>query len=305
MSEIARDVTIVVPTLGRPLLKGCLESIASNRMHPHRVLVVNQGEEEPVQAWIDEITPVGLDIQQVVLGVRGIAAATNEGLRRVDTRFAATTHDDCLVADDWVESLARILPEIGDSVLTGRVDPGGDGRVLTTVTSNRRKVYTRPLIDGDVLFPPNMALAVDVFWEVGPYDEHPSLRLAGEDSEWAHRALRAGFPIVYEPQVVVTHLSWQESSELGKTYRRYARGQGGFYAKHLLRGDSFVFRRALRDLVRAPYLLLRGLVTNNRDLVAMGAGELLGLPVGIVAGMRGRVNLRGRRGRRGRSRGGS
>jgi GT2 family glycosyltransferase len=301
MSKIARDLTVVIPTLGRPLLKGCLESIAANRMHPLRVLVVNQGEEEPVQAWIDEITPVGLDIQQVVLGVRGIAAATNEGLRRVDTRYVATTHDDCLVADDWVESLARILPEIGEAVLTGRVDPGGDGLVLTTVTSNQRKVYTHPLIDGDVLFPPNMALAVDVFEDVGPYDEHSSLRLAGEDSEWAHRALRAGFPIVYEPQVVVTHLAWQESSELVKIYRRYARGQGAFYAKHLLRGDFFVFRRALRDLARAPYLLTRGLVTNNRDLIAMGAGEVLGLPVGIVAGMRGRVSLR----RRGRSRGGS
>jgi GT2 family glycosyltransferase len=301
MSKIASDLTVVIPTLGRPLIKRCLESIAANRMHPHRVLVVNQGEEEPVQAWIDEITPVGLDIQQVVLGVRGIAAATNEGLRSVDTRYVATTHDDCLVADDWVESLARILPEIGDAVLTGRVEPGGDGLVLTTVTSNRRKIYTRPLIDGDVLFPPNMALAIDVFKDVGAYDEHPSLRVAGEDSEWAHRALRAGFPIVYEPQVVVTHLAWQESSELGKTYRRYARGQGAFYAKHLLRGDLFVFRRALRDLARAPYLLTRGLVTNNRDLIAMGAGEVLGLPVGIVAGMRGRTSLR----RRGRSRGGS
>jgi GT2 family glycosyltransferase len=301
MSKIASDLTVVIPTLGRPLIKRCLESIAANRMHPHRVLVVNQGEEEPVQAWIDEITPVGLDIQQVVLGVRGIAAATNEGLRGVDTRYVATTHDDCLVADDWVESLARILPEIGDAVLTGRVEPGGDGLVLTKVTSNQRKIYTRPLIDGDVLFPPNMALAIDVFKDVGAYDEHPSLRVAGEDSEWAHRALRAGFPIVYEPQVVVTHLAWQESSELGKTYRRYARGQGAFYAKHLLRGDLFVFRRALRDLARAPYLLTRGLVTNNRDLIAMGAGEVLGLPVGIVAGMRGRTSLR----RRGRSRGGS
>jgi GT2 family glycosyltransferase len=301
MSKIARDLTVVIPTLGRPLVKRCLESIAANRMHPHRVLVVNQGEEEPVQAWIDEITQVGLDIQQVVLGVRGIAAATNEGLRRVDTRYVATTHDDCLVADDWVESLARVLPEIGDAVLTGRVEPGGDGLVLTKVTSNQRKIYTRPLIDGDVLFPPNMALAIDVFKDVGAYDEHPSLRVAGEDSEWAHRALRAGFPIVYEPQVVVTHLAWQESSELGKTYRRYARGQGAFYAKHLLRGDLFVFRRALRDLARAPYLLTRGLVTNNRELIAMGAGEVLGLPVGIVAGMRGRTSLR----RRGRSRGGS
>lgn len=297
MREIAHDLTVVVPTLGRPLLKGCLESIAANRMHPQRVVVVNQGETGPVQEWIDGITRRGLEIEHVVEPVRSIAAATNSGLRRVETRYAASTHDDCRVAEDWVESLVQYLPEIGEAVLTGRVEPDGEGLVLTTVTSNERKVYSRPLIDGDVLFPPNMALAIEVFERVGPYDEHPSLRVAGEDCEWAHRALRAGFPIVYEPRVVVSHLAWQESSELGAMYRRYARGHGAFYAKHLLRADLFIFRRVLRDLARAPYLLGRGLVTNNRDLIAMGAGELLGLPVGIVAGMRGRAKFRPRRDR--------
>ncbi|MDQ3766841.1 MAG: glycosyltransferase [Actinomycetota bacterium] len=295
MNEVAGDLTVVIPTLGRPLLKDCLESVAANRMHPHRVIVVNQGDAGPVQEWIDEIVPRGLEIEHVVLPVKGIAAATNSGLRRVETRYAASTHDDCRVAENWVESLTQNLPEIGEAVLTGRVEPDGDGLVLTTVTSNERKVYTRPLIDGDVLFPPNMALAIDVFERVGPYDEHPSLRVAGEDCEWAHRALRAGFPIVYEPRVAVSHLAWQESSELGPMYRRYARGHGAFYAKHLLRGDVFILRRVLRDLTRAPYLLVRGLVTNNRDLIAMGAGEVLGLPVGIVAGMRGRAKFRKRR----------
>jgi len=297
MNEIARDLTVVIPTLGRPLLKGCLESIAANPMHPQRVIVVNQGDAEPVQELIEEITPRGLEVEHVVEPGKGIAAATNFGLRRVETRYAASTHDDCRVAKDWVESLAQILPEIGEAVLTGRVEPDGEGLVLTTVTSNERKVYSRPLIDGDVLFPPNMALAIEVFERVGPYDEHPSLRVAGEDCEWAHRALRTGFPIVYEPRVVVSHLAWQESSALGAMYRRYARGHGAFYAKHLLRADLFILRRVLRDLARAPYLLGRGLVTKNRDLIAMGAGELLGLPVGIVAGMRGRAKVRLRRDR--------
>jgi GT2 family glycosyltransferase len=299
VSELVGDVTVVIPTLGRPLLRGCLESIAANRVHPRRVILVNQGDAAPVQTWVDEAAVRGLDIDHVVSSVRGIGAAMNTGLQRVGTPYAASTHDDCRVAEDWVASLAHKVREIGEGVLTGRVEPSGAGLVLTTVTSKQRRVYTDPLLDGDVLFPSNMALPMDVFDRTGPFDEHPSLRVAGEDNEWAHRALRAGFPVVYDPEVVVFHLAWQERSELRAMFRRYARGQGAFYAKHLLRGDAFIYRRALRDLTRAPYLLVRGVVTKNQDLTAMGAGELLGLPAGIAAGMRGRMKLRrGRSGNR-------
>ena len=37
--------------------------------------------------------------------------------------------------------------------------------------------------------------------QIGYFDEHPSLRYAGEDNEWAYRALQAGLPIVYGPTV--------------------------------------------------------------------------------------------------------
>jgi len=69
-------------------------------------------------------------------------------------------------------------------------------------------------------------------------------------------------------------------------YRRYARGQGAFYGTWLRRGDPFIALRAARDLLRVPWLLLRGLVTRNSELIAMGRGEMLGLLPGIAAGLR-------------------
>jgi GT2 family glycosyltransferase len=217
---------------------------------------------------------------------RGIAAATNRGLERVKTEFVATTHDDCRVRNDWLQTLSRRVKEIGDAILTGRVEPEGDGIVLTVITSETPAVYTEPLVDGDVLFPPNMALPTRLFDRVGYFDEHPSLWFAGEDNEWAYRALRSGVPIIYEPEVVVGHVAWQRASDLEALYRRYARGQGSFYGKYLRRGDRFILRRALRDLVRGPWLLARGLATRNDGLVAMGRGEVMGIFPGIIAGLR-------------------
>ena len=170
--------------------------------------------------------------------------------------------------------------------MTGRVEPEGDGVVLTIKTHDQPAIYTSPLLDGDVLFPPNMGFAVRLLDRVGWFDEHPSLATAGEDNEWAHRALRAGVRIVYDPTVVVGHLARHTVEDLAALYRRYARGQGAFYGTWLRRGDLFIACRVLRDFVRAPWLLLRGLVTRNPELVWMGRGELMGLLPGILAGVR-------------------
>jgi hypothetical protein len=95
-------------------------------------------------------------------------------------------------------------------------------------------------------------------------------------------------PIIYDPSIVVSHLARHRANDLAALYRRYARGQGAFYGKWLRRGDRFIARRAARDLARAPWLFVRGVVTGNSELVAMGAGEVRGLLPGIMAGLRNR-----------------
>lgn len=285
---IAADVSVVIPTLGRELLQGCLQSIGAGSAWPAELIVVDQGGSPVVATWMEQLSHRGLNVTHIRSNQSGISSATNRGLERVRTPFVAMTHDDCRVRPDWLERLGARVKEIGDAIVTGRVEPEGEGLVLTVVTLPEPVVYTRPLIDRDVLFPPNMAFPTRLLDRIGYFDEHPSLRLAGEDNEWAYRALRAGVPIVYDPDIVVAHLAWQDPRHLSALYRRYARGQGSFYGKYLRRADRFILRRALRDLIRAPWLVLRGAVTRNRELLAMGLGEVTGLPTGLLAGLRNR-----------------
>jgi GT2 family glycosyltransferase len=290
--RIVNDLSVVVPTIGRDHLRGCLESIHAGTVWPSELIVVDQSSGSEVQAWVHTLRSRGPNIVHMRSWEKGIAASTNRGLERVNTAFVAVTHDDCRVEAGWLETLHARLGEIGDAIVTGRVEPEGDGLVLTIITRREPAVYTKPMIDRDVLFPPNMGFRMRILDRIGYFDEHPSLQLAGEDNEWAHRALMAGVPIVYDPAIVVSHLAWQDPSRLVSLYRRYARGQGSFYGKHLRRGDSFIAKRALRDLVRAPWLLLRGAVTSNRELMAMGLGEVGGLLPGLVAGLRNSGNVR-------------
>jgi GT2 family glycosyltransferase len=290
MTEAARraadDVTVVIPTLGEVFLEGCLESLAQGTVWPARLIVVDQGRGDATASYIARLRARGMDVAHISAPANGISAATNLGLRHVRTTFAAVTHDDCRVRTDWVHCVAMRLRDLGDSILTGRVEPEGDGIVLTVNTADEPTTYRSPLIAGDVLFPPNMAFAVRLLERIGWLDEHPSLATAGEDNEWAHRALRAGVAIVYDPTVIVGHLARHRPEDLPDLYLRYARGQGAFYGTWLRRGDPFITRRAARDLLRAPWLLLRGVVTRNSELAAMGRGEMMGLLPGILAGLR-------------------
>ncbi|MDP9022183.1 MAG: glycosyltransferase family 2 protein [Actinomycetota bacterium] len=285
---VVDDVTVVVPTVGGPLLEGCLDSLVSGTVWPARLIVVDQGRTVAGAACVAALRDRGVEAVHLPSDQTGISAATNRGLEQVRTSYAAVTHDDCRVRPDWLERLTGHLRVVGDAIVTGRVEPEGEGIVLTVKTDEERTVYTTPLLDGDVLFPPNMGFAVRLLERIGWFDEHPSLATAGEDNEWAHRALRSGVSIVYEPTVVVGHLARHRPEDLPHLYRRYARGQGAFYGTWLRRGDGFVARRAARDLLRAPWLLVRGLAARNRELIAMGRGEVVGLLPGILAGLRNR-----------------
>ena len=146
-------------------------------------------------------------------------------------------------------------------------------------------LHTRPLWDRDPLFTGNMGTAMATFDRVGPFDESSAVAGA-EDNDWGYRALRLGVPIVYAPEVAVTHLDWREPSELAAVYRRYARAQGGFYGKHLRGRDLFIAWRAVRDLLRGPWLLLRAATSRNSELAVIGHAEVRGILPGIVAGFR-------------------
>jgi glycosyltransferase involved in cell wall biosynthesis len=285
---LARDISIVIPTVGRDVLKGCLDTIRRGTVWPSELIVTDQSSNVSVDAWIDGLRRDGLRITHVRSRQRGIAAATNRGLERVRTPFVAVTHDDCRVRSDWLERISVRVGQVGDAILTGRVEPDGNGLVLEVVTHPDPVVYGNPMIDRDVLFPANMAFRMQLLARIGYLDEHPSLRLAGEDNDWAYRAFKAGISIVYDPEVVVGHLARHHPRQLTSLYLRYARGQGSFYGKHLRAGDPFIAKRVARDVVRAPWLLVRGVLTGNRQLLAMGLGEVRGLLPGLVAGFQNR-----------------
>jgi GT2 family glycosyltransferase len=279
------DLTVVVPTVGRPVLSACLCALAGGTTWPARVVVVDQSASAAVADQVASLRAQGMDAVHLPSRQTGAAAARNRGLERAETAFVAAVDDDCCVAGDWADLLVERLRAHPGAIISGRVDPEGEQRLPSTITATAAALHTRPMLDRDPLFTGNMGTELATFRRIGPFDEAPWLAGA-EDNDWGYRALQLGVPIVYAPEIAVTHLDWRDAGELATVYRRYARAQGGFYGKHLRRRDLFIAGRAVRDLLRGPWLVLRAAATRNDDLAVMGRAEVRGILPGIVAGLR-------------------
>jgi GT2 family glycosyltransferase len=283
------DITVVIPTLGRPILQESLSWMIEGSVWPAGLVVVDQGTNPEVAGWIEILRSLGINADYVPSSQRGRATGLNRGLGRVRTRFVAVTDDDCFVATDWLEKMTTRLRDAPYAIVTGRVEPAGNG-VIVVVTSPVSAIYRRPRLKFDTMSGGNMGTSTDVIQHVGPFDEDPRLRTA-EDGEWSYRALRAGVPIIYAPEVVVRHFGWRNDSRRSAQYKDYARSQGGFYGKYLRQGDWFIALRALVHLARALRWWLRGIVNGDRELASFGHAYLTGLLPGILAGIRRRKSF--------------
>jgi len=282
---IARDVTVVIPTLGRPIIVRCIAAILAGRAWPAALTVVNQGPAKDIAIMLEDVASLGITARHEPCESRGRALGLNVGLRLVETPFVVITDDDCIPDERWVEGYARHFAEHPGMAATGRVDTAGEGRVISIVSDPQQSIQRKPKLMFDRLSGGNCGIALQVLGTVGLFDEDPCMRYA-EDGEWAYRALRAGVPIAYLPDLVVAHVGWREIGERLAQYRRYARSHGAFFGKHLRRGDGFIVLRAGAHLARALRRWLRGALKSDPELAANGRSYASQLVPGMIDGLR-------------------
>jgi GT2 family glycosyltransferase len=285
---ILDDLSVVIPTLGRPMLRGCLRALVEAPDRPARVIIVDQGRVDALASMAAEFRDSGLDTLYLPSARTGRSAGVNDGIAEVRTTYFAVTDDDCIPARHWAATAAAVLRSDPRMIVTGRVDAPDEGDQLAVTTGREPDLQHRPRLKFDRLSGGNLAMSVEVARRLGPFDEDPCLRTA-EDAEFAYRALRAGIPIRYVPELVVTHLAWRGDAERSEQYRSYAMSHGGFYGKYLRRGDAFIALRAGCHWLRSLRRWTTGSIRRDAERAAFGRAYAAGLLPGIVAGWRSRA----------------
>jgi GT2 family glycosyltransferase len=272
------------------MLRQCLDSIASGQLLPHSIIVVDQSSNAEIRDWMEPLTRLGVKVRHLLSSQTGRAAGVNRGIEAVGTKYFAITDDDCQVAPDWLLNMQKYLEDNPGSVITGRVEAGCEQPVGIVVTSMQPARYERPRLKYDSLCGGNMATSLTVIRRVGLLDEDAALRCS-EDGEWAYRALRAGTPIIYAPDVVISHYGWRDTDEREEQYRVYATSHGAFYGKYLRRGDLFIAMRAMVHYLRALRRFIRGALMRNTEEVLIARAYLVWLIPGAITGFRSRAGL--------------
>lgn len=284
---VAEDVTLVIPTLGRPIIAKCLGAILAGSAWPKAIVVVDQGGSGRIARQLEDLCALGVEARYQRSGGRGRALGLNEGLRLVTTPFVVITDDDCVPDGQWIEHFAAHFANEPGAVFTGQVAAAGEERVISIVSDQRRATSRKPGFSFDRLSGGNCGMGLKVLQRIGLFDEDPCMSFA-EDGEWAYRVLKAGIPVVYSPDLIVAHVGWRSSDERLSQYRRYARSHGAFFGKHLRHGDLFIILRASIHLARALRRWLKGTVAGDAELAANGRSYATQLIPGIIAGMKSR-----------------
>lgn len=284
MPDERLPISVVIPTVGRPVLRSCLDSIAACRPHPAEILVVDQSGDLEVLQLVGEFA--GADARLLSCDGTGVARGRNDGIRAAAHEAVLVTDDDCTVPPEWIGTAWRLHGQRPGAIVTGRVLPVGDPQA---VPSTREETAPRDFTGerhGGALYPNNMVLPRAAVLEAGGFDERFSAAEAAEDNEFCYRWLRAGRELAFEPALVVWHHDWRSPEQLEELYVRYARGQGFLYAKHLRQGDLHMVRWIARDLYWAARGSLSALIKRRERWTDPRRGILRGLPGGFLAGWR-------------------
>ena len=171
------------------------------------------------------------------------------------------------------------------AVVTGRVAASADATghfAPSTTDADELVIHARP-VDADVLYAANMGIDRPVLDALGGFDVRlgPGTRYpAAEDNDLGFRLLAAGVPIVFDPDVAVTHVAWRPDRARRALRWRYGRGQGAFLAKHLRAADGGTGPRLRSQLRRYLRRAIRRMGTDRAaglDDLAYVTGLLGGL----------------------------
>ncbi|WP_420643238.1 glycosyltransferase [Candidatus Leptofilum sp.] len=229
MSKLLPTFSIIVPTYNRPRqLRRCLRSLEAldYPRDQFEVIVVNDGGDQSLAEIVAEFE-LRFNLRYVVQQNSGPAAARNHGARLANGRFLAFTDDDCAPASSWLQKLATQL----------LVDPHKmvGGYTRNALHRNPFSITSQLLIDflyhyynqteSQVRFftSNNFAVAKDLFWEVGGFEEAMSLA-AGEDRELCDRWLDHGLGMVYLRGAVIYHAHHLQLFSFWRQHFNYGRG---------------------------------------------------------------------------------
>jgi len=267
------------------------------------ILVVNNAPSDDRTEALVAALP---DVRYVVEPKPGLNFARNRAVQEVSRDVLAFIDDDTTVDRYWLRGLKKALASHPDAgAVTGLVLPSElrtDAQILFEAYGGFEKAFKTirygaslpghpfyPCVGGKFGTGCNMAFRRSLLLELGGFDEALDTGAAlpgGGDTDMLYRVVRAGHPIIYEPEYMLFHTHRREHEQLRRQLcRSWGQGLMAFVYKSY-RHDA-PQRRNLRHLVRWWFServreLLTGMMGQHVLTADILAAHLWGGVVGLL-----------------------
>ena len=295
VTRSTRTASVVVCTRNRP--EGVLETVRSVMLDVPgvEVVVVDQSDSHDTRSLLEREVP---SVRVVASEPWGLAAARNMGVAHAQGEGIAFTDDDCEVRRGWLDAMQDAFARddriglVFGTVLAPDYDRGAgfvpsyDVRQFIIAD----KLAQKTNIEG---MGACMAVRRDAWRELGGFDEAlgsgASFR-AGEDTDFAVRALVNGFCVAETPDAMVVHKGFRTWAQGRELIAGYMYGLGAVNAKMLRLGGW----RALRPLWILAWRWLAGAPVVDLNQKPPRLGRLVAFLRGAFEGLRVPVSPTGR-----------
>ncbi len=303
------SLTVAICTRARPeLLAGCLRSVLALRPGDagdpryFDVLVVDN---DPPDDTTERLVAALPGVRYAREPRPGLDFARNRALSEATGTWTAFLDDDVTVDAGWLAGLEEALAEHPDAAsVTGLVLPS-ELETDAQITFERRGGFGRgcrkrrfagsagpdnplyPLGAGIFGAGCNMVLRTEAVRAVGGFDEAldtgPPLPGGGDLDIWS-RLARAGYPLVYEPRLLVFHRHRRDHASLRRQYWSWGEGFMAYLSK-TAREEAAERRKAARLVAWWMGYEIRNVAGSLRPRAQLPAdlalAELLGGLVGL------------------------
>jgi glycosyltransferase involved in cell wall biosynthesis len=220
--------TVLIPTYRRPLdLSRCLSALQTQTKPVDQVIVVVRDTDTATWEFLAQFPAQNLPLQIVQVTQPGVVAALNAGLTAITGDIVSITDDDAAPHPNWLEKInAHFLSDsriggvggrdwvhIGDKIADGEAAIVGKLQWFGRVIGNHHLGVGAPR-EVDVLKGVNMSFRTQAIGQL-KFDERMRGTGAQVHFEMAFTLTlkRAGWKMIYDPQVGVDHYPAQRFDE--------------------------------------------------------------------------------------------
>jgi GT2 family glycosyltransferase len=268
------DVSLIVASRnGSKKLGGLLDSLNEDGIRAARaeLLLVDSASTDDTATLMEGFaTQASFPVQVIRMENPGQGRAHNAAAKAARGSLLLFTDDDCRLAPDYFEILARDFDVRQHHYGGGAVvlaDPSDDPQMASTACwgfTGLTQIPPRSLLPAGLVHGANLLFRKDAFERLGGFDPDlgPGGIMGGCDVELVGRASALGYSGVLMPDLRVLHYPDRRrgSPEADAVVAGYDRGRGGYYAGLLLLGEQGaweLWRNGLWRPMDAPETLIQ------------------------------------------------